>query len=99
MNAMDAQQLAQAAGALIAVLGLLLVFAWALRLVRQRTGGAVVGRLSVIESLILDARHRLVRIGDGDHEHLLLLGPQGTLVVATRPRDLPPPPLTSGETV
>jgi flagellar biogenesis protein FliO len=72
-------QLVQAASALVAVLGLLLIAAWGLRMIRQRTGRLTPGRLRVAETLPIDARHRLVRVLDGDREHLLVLGPAGAL--------------------
>lgn len=41
-------------------------------------------RLSIRESLTLDAKHRLMIVASGDREHVLLLGPSGDLVVETR---------------
>jgi len=62
--------------AFLLVLGLIALCAWALR--RFGLGGAVRpmrgNRLSVVESLTLDARHRLVLIRRDDREHLVLLG-------------------------
>ena len=87
---MDMGQLAHAVGALIAVLGLLMIFAWVLRLVRQRAVGQHSGGLKVAETLTLDARHRLLRIADGEVEHLLLLGPAGSTVVCSRPASTAP---------
>ncbi len=48
----------------------------------RRTGTP---RLRVRESLILDARHRLMIVSSDDREHVLLLGPSGDLVVESRP--------------
>ncbi len=84
MSVLDLGGLAQAFGALVAVLGLLMVLAWVLRLVRQRTTATGTGRLRVAETLALDPRHRLLRVTDGDHEHLLLLGPGGSTVVRSQ---------------
>lgn len=42
-------------------------------------------RLSVRESLILDAKHRLMIVASDDREHVLLLGPSGDLVVESGP--------------
>lgn len=89
MSALALDQVIQAASALIAVLGLVLVAGWALRLVRQRAGTAPAGRLRVAESLPLDARHRLVRIVDGDREHLVVLGPTTPVRLASRPAAAP----------
>ena len=91
MIALDLAGIAQAVGALVAVLGLLMVFAWVLRLVRHRTTVTAGGRLKVAETLALDSRHRLLRVTDGEQEHLLLLGPAGSTVVRSqRPAPLQP---------
>lgn len=62
--------------AFLLVLGLIALCAWALR--RFGLGGTVRpvrgNRLSVVESLALDARHRLVLVRRDDREHLILLG-------------------------
>jgi flagellar protein FliO/FliZ len=67
--------------ALVLVLGLLALAAFLLR----RTGLAPkLGRgrrLSMVEALPLGPRHRLVLVRRDDVEHLLLMGPQGDLVV------------------
>jgi flagellar protein FliO/FliZ len=70
--------------AFLLVLGLIALGAWTLR----RFGLGVVSagargrRLAVIESLALDARHRLVLVRRDDREHLLLLGTGETVVEA-----------------
>ena len=72
--------------ALLLVLGLIALAAWALR--RFGPGGLGVSlgrgdrtrRLSVVESLPLDPRHRLVLVRRDDREHLLLLGAGETVV-------------------
>jgi flagellar protein FliO/FliZ len=70
--------------ALLLVLGLLALAAYLLR----RSGlGPKVGRsrrLSVLESLPVSPRHRLLLVRRDDVEHLLLLGPEGDLVVESR---------------
>lgn len=69
--------------ALILVLGLILLLAWALR--RFGFGGMVrhgsKRRLQVLESLPIDPRHRLVLVRRDDTEHLLFLGPTNDFVV------------------
>ena len=70
--------------ALIAVLGLIGLFAWIAR--RFRLGGlagsaVASGRLEVIETLPVDGRQRLVLIRRDDREHLLLLGQERSIVV------------------
>ena len=67
--------------ALVLVVGLLALTAFLLR----RSGLAPkMGRgrrLSMIEALPLGPRHRLVLVRRDDIEHLLLIGPQGDVVV------------------
>ena len=46
-------------------------------------------RLAVVETLMLDAKRRLVMIRRDDREHLLLLGPTGEIVVES---GIPPAP-------
>lgn len=69
--------------ALILVLGLILLLAWALRRFgfggMTRHGGK--RRLEILESLAIDPRHRLVLVRRDDTEHLLMLGPTNDLVI------------------
>jgi flagellar protein FliO/FliZ len=69
--------------ALLFVLGLIALVAWAVR--RFRLGvGATPGaarRLAVLEILPLDARRKLVLIRRDDAEHLLLLGTDGNRLI------------------
>jgi flagellar protein FliO/FliZ len=69
--------------ALMLVLGLILLLAWALR--RFGFGGMVrpagKKRLQVLESIVAGPRHRLVLVRRDQTEHLLLLGPNADLVV------------------
>ena len=70
--------------ALAAVIGMIALFAWCAR--RFRLGGFAAtavnsGRLAVIETLPVDGRQRLVLIRRDDHEHLLLLGQERSLVI------------------
>ncbi|MDY0870522.1 flagellar biosynthetic protein FliO [Dongia rigui] len=69
--------------ALLLVLGLIAIFAWALR--RFGFGGALRAdnrrRIQVLETTPLGPRHRLVLVRRDHIEHLLLLGPQGDVVV------------------
>lgn len=74
MDLLDPARFIEAVGALAAVLGLLVIVSLGLRLWRRRTGGMPTRRLALVESLALDGRHRLVRVRDGEREHLLLLG-------------------------
>jgi flagellar protein FliO/FliZ len=68
--------------ALVLVFGLIALCTWVLRrfgpggLVRPTAGR----RLAVVDSLSLDARHRLVLVRRDDREHLILLGAGETVV-------------------
>ena len=48
--------------------------------------------LGVIESLPLDARHRLVLVRRGERNHLLLIGPNHSIVVEDGIPARPPQP-------
>jgi flagellar protein FliO/FliZ len=82
---MEWMELFRAILALVLVLGLIGGAAWAAR----RFGPAMMfaakpkgqRSLGVIESLPLDARHRLVLVRRDDRRHLLLIGPGQSLVV------------------
>jgi flagellar protein FliO/FliZ len=69
--------------ALLLVLGLIAILAWLLR--RFGMGGVLrtagQRRLQVVETTALGPRHRLVLVRRDRVEHLLLLGPQGDVVV------------------
>jgi flagellar protein FliO/FliZ len=82
MDVLDPARFVETVGGLAAVLGLLVALAVGLRLWRQRTGGMPSRRLALVETLALDGRHRLVRVRDGEREHLLLLGPAAPLALA-----------------
>lgn len=78
--------------ALVLVLGLVVLTGW---VVRKAGGGALMTRtagrrrLHLIESLPLDARHRLVLIRRDGTDHLLILS-TGTPVVVETGIPLPP---------
>ncbi|MGI9510670.1 MAG: FliO/MopB family protein [Geminicoccaceae bacterium] len=70
--------------ALVAVLGLIALLAWAAR--RFRLGGlagaaTATGRLEIVTVLPIDGRQRLALIRRDDREHLLLLGPERSIVI------------------
>jgi flagellar protein FliO/FliZ len=69
-------------GALGLVVGLILMVTWGIRrFAPQSLGvGASMRRLGVIESLSLDAKHRLVLIRRDDREYLLLLGGASSVI-------------------
>ncbi len=84
MSVLEPGRLIEAFGALAIVLALLACAALILRQWRGRGLSTAMPQLVMVESLALDARHRLVRVRDGDGEHLLLLGPSAPLVVDHR---------------
>jgi flagellar protein FliO/FliZ len=45
-------------------------------------------RMKVQESLILDAKHRMMIVKSDNREHVLLFGPSGDVVVESRDADL-----------
>lgn len=69
--------------ALLLVLGLIAILAWLMR--RFGLGGALrpgnQRRLQIVEATPLGPRHRLMLVRRDRVEHLLLLGPQGDIVV------------------
>lgn len=80
--------------ALIAVLGLIGLFAWIAR--RFRLGGLAgattnSGRLDVIETLPIDGRQRLLLIRRDDREHLLLIGQERSMVIENGIENAPVP--------
>lgn len=89
---MDIEQYLRFAGALLFVLALIMILARVLRRTSFGAGSGVhpkLRRLAVIESLGLDTKRRLVLIRRDGHEHLILLGPAGDILVETiPPRDI-----------
>ena len=81
---MDAIEIARYFGALALVLGLV-GLAW---IAARRYGLPGIAspsgtkRLAVVETLMLDARHKLYLIRRDDREHLIVVGPQSTCTVA-----------------
>ena len=79
----DLWTLARFVAALIFVIALIGAVAWVAR--RYAAGGAMgVGgrrRLTLVESLFLDGKSRLVLIRRDEAEHLLVVSPQGAVVV------------------
>lgn len=82
---MDLIDIARYFGALLLVLGLIGV-AW---LATRRFGvpGIIqrqnLRRLSVVESLMIGSRHKLLLVKRDGTEHLVLMGPQGASVIET----------------
>src|SRR6185312_16684842 len=72
---------------LVLVIGLILALAAGLKKLGLATGGRPgLGRkrrLSLIESALLDGRHRVVLVRRDDVEHLVLVGPNTSQVIET----------------
>jgi flagellar protein FliO/FliZ len=79
--------------ALLFVLGLIGLLAWLVR--RYRPGGALRPdgrrRLTVLETLPLDPRRRLVLVRRDDALHLLLLGEDGNRLIESLSAGVAPP--------
>jgi hypothetical protein len=84
----DAIALVRALGALLAVLGILCGALWAVRRFNIVLPGAGAGRpdrrLAVIERLSLDPRRSIALLRRDGVEHLVLLAPEGHLVIESR---------------
>ncbi len=84
MDVVDPIRIVVAFGVVLALIGMC---ALGLRYLAQKKPGWLsagsVGRLQVIESRMLDARRKLVLVKRDGQEHLLLLSPQGDIVVET----------------
>ena len=82
---MDVIDLARYFGALILVLGLM-GGAW-LATKRYGVPGIIqrqnLRRLSVVESLMIGSRHKLMLVKRDGTEHLVLMGPQGATLIET----------------
>jgi len=87
---MDMTLYVRALFALVAVLGLIALAAYAARRAPQWRQAAFGGmapaprRLGVVERMVLDARRQVVIVRDGPREHVILLGLSGEFVLETR---------------
>jgi flagellar protein FliO/FliZ len=88
---MDGISFLRALGALLVVFGLLAAFTVLLRRYGHKLTGLTLGgstgqtgRLSVIESKLIDARSKLVLVRRDNIEHLLLISATGATVVETQ---------------
>jgi hypothetical protein len=84
----DGIALVRALGALLAVLGILCGALWAVRRFNIVLPGAGAGRpdrrLAVVERLSLDPRRSIALLRRDGVEHLILLAPEGHLVIESR---------------
>lgn len=85
---MDLAAYSQFVAALVGVLALIVILAYLAR--RMGVGGTAAGawrrgarRLSVVESLSLDPKHRLLLLRRDDREHLVLVGATGSILIET----------------
>lgn len=92
---MDALILLRTLGALTAVLAMLAGALWAVRrydlALPGRIGGRKAARLELAERLNLDAKRSVALVRHGSAEHLLLLAPEGNMLLgeAEQPDDTP----------
>lgn len=91
----DLWTLLRFAGALVFVLALIGAVSWAARRYLAIAGTTALAsrrRLAVIETVMVDGKSRLVLVRRDDREHLLMIGPTGSVVVETdikRPAEPP----------
>lgn len=95
------------AGALVFVLALIGGVAWVARRYLAVAGSTTLTgkrRLAIVESLSVDGKSRLVLVRRDDREHLLVVGPTGSVTVETgitaKPSEMTPASLraiASGE--
>jgi flagellar protein FliO/FliZ len=82
---MDLLAMLRMMGALGVVLGLLAGVLWLVRRydikLPNRVGGGTVRRLELVERLTLDQRRSVALIRRDGREHLILLGPEGAMLV------------------
>jgi len=89
MRAMDVIDFGRYFAALLLV-GALIGLAW---LAARRYGlagivqGTVAKRLSVVESLMIGPKHKLVIVKRDDREHLILLAPDGNTLIESSTRE------------
>lgn len=83
---MEALALLRTLGALGVVLGMLAAALWGMRRFDIKLPGRVGGesrRLAIVERLAIDAKRSVALIRRDDQEHLVLLSPEGVIVIDT----------------
>ncbi len=91
---MDVAGLLRALGALSAILALLGGALWAVRrydlALPGRIGGGKAARLAITERLSLDPKRSIALVRHGAAEHLLLLAPEGNMLLVADDRETGP---------
>jgi len=89
---MDLIDMARYLGALMLVLALVGFAALAARRfgLPGITSGTSARRLAVVETLMLDTKHKLFILRRDDREHLVLVGPEGSSVIEGGIAAMPP---------
>jgi len=85
-GSMDVVDFGRYAGGLLVTLGLIALLAFAARRLdwRRVAGGGRTGRLSVVETVMIDTRRRAALIRFDGREHLVLLGAAGETLIESR---------------
>lgn len=82
---MDFYAVARVLGSLAVVLGLLVVALWAVRRFNITLPGSLAARqdkrLAVMEQLSIDPKRKLLLLRRDGREHLILVGPEGPLLI------------------
>lgn len=73
-----------ALGLVLSMIGGCAFLASRLNLVSNLTRKPGQRRMEVLESLVLDAKHRMMIVKSDEREHVLLFGPSGDVVVESR---------------
>lgn len=84
MDLLTLLKFAAALGLVLSLIGGFAFLASKLNLVSNLTRKSQDRRLALVESLVIDAKHRMVIVRSDERDHVLLLGPQSDLVVESR---------------
>lgn len=92
---MDPALLARSFGGLAAILAALALALWAVRRFDLRLPGRVGvrtrGRIGVVERVTVDQKRSLLLVRRDDREHLLLISPEGHVLIAEQPAPVDTP--------
>ena len=84
MDLLTLLKFAAALGLVLSLIGGCAFLASRLNLVSNLSRKPEDRRMRVVESLVLDAKHRMMIVESGEREHVLLYGPSGDLIVESR---------------